>query len=222
MSDALAQDTPVPEPAAEAPGSQPAVESESAGAVATVPADRFNGLMSKYQSDKAEWDSKLASMQAELQTLRDKQETIQPVDNSELEAKLEQVTSMLLEERAGSAREKALAKYPEAAPFADMIVGDSAEEVMGVAAAIAERVKSIVPATATDVPVAEPEVPATEPEAEVEPPMPEFGAGASGGAAFSPESQALVDAKEEAIQKGDFDGFLNAAWALQQSVETVG
>jgi hypothetical protein len=224
MSDALSPNAPVEGAAApEAPAPEVAVDGASAGAEEpkVVPAERFNGLQSRYQSDKAEWERRQAAMEAELNSLRAKeQEKPEPVsdDVAELKGQVQQLTELLLSERAESARERVLDQYPDAKPFADLIVGNTVEEMEQVAKALHDRMQLIKGETA----------PTTEPTADGEPApagseAPAEGAGEPapaapehGGAVPATGVDTLVEAKNQAIADRNFEAFLAAQSALAE------
>lgn len=229
MSDVLTPETPeVVAAVPEAPATPEAVEAASAGTEPkVVPVERFNGLQSKYQTDKTEWEQREAIMKQELESLRQapKEEPMSE-DVSELKDQVSQLTNLLMSERTESARQAVLDAYPEAKPFADLIVGDSTADMEQVAKTIHERMLLLKGDPAPDpdptaAASAETAPPVLADGTEAPPVMPEHGAGGSGGA-LSPAVSALADAQEDAIRNKDFDGFLNAAWALQDSQSPVG
>lgn len=209
----------------QAPASTDAVAEDSVGNGGNVvPADRFNGLMGRFNRTQNELEAaraQIAELEARLSGSEPTQENKPPVsDNSALEAQVQQLQQMLLEERMESARDKALKEFPEAAPFADLIVADTPADVREMARLIAERAKAASPGTPPPTQAVEAEeVPASAeavPEAPVvEPPV------AGGGAAFSSEASA-EDRVGTAIQKGSFSDFINAKWeqrALQDGAD---
>lgn len=224
MSDALTPDA-LGEEAAVAtttPAVPAAVESESAGGVNTVPAERFNGLMSTYQREKSQWENDLASMKTELESLRDNKENSSVSETNDLQEQVSQLTDLvgrLVQTNVKSERDQVLDRYPEAKPFADLILGESAEEIEQVASAIAERVKLLNPVATPEVAAGEEaaptgvEAPAGDatPEAPAAPVAPEVAgsAGVTGAVAVQTKKQAALDA-------GDFSGFLEAQFELQQ------
>lgn len=221
MSDALTPDAPNEGAAVqEAPAPEVEVESGSAGEAPpnVVPADRFNGLMSKYQSEKSEWDQRFSAMEAELNSLRAKDQETQEVPNedvAELKAQVAGLTELLLNERSEAAREKVLDKYPDAKPFADLIVGGTPEEMEQVASALHDRMqllKGKLPATETT----DTETTETAPAGEVEG-APVVEAPEHSGAVTATGQETLVEAKNQAIANRDFEGFLAAASALQEA-----
>lgn len=234
MSTTLPEDAPtndqaapsVEEPAPEVDG---AVAEDSVGSgeePKTVPAERFNGLMSKFNQTQSELEAtrqSLAELEARLdaqQTSEGEQSEVSDTDTSSLEARVNELSQMLIQERLESARSQALNDYPEAAPFADLIVADTPDDVREMARLIAERAKTATPGTTTtedteETPLSSEGEATTEPEGEVttegegeavtEPPV------AGGGAAFSTEAS-TDDRVVDAIQKGSFADFVNAKW----------
>lgn len=202
-----------------APVSGSAVAEDSVGSgEAVVPADRFNGLMSKFNQTQSELNqtrAQLAELEARLNGSEQQQEYTPPVsDNSALEAQVNELRELLVQERIENARAQALKDYPEAAPFADLIVADTPNDVREMARLIAERAKTANPSP-TPVTEAEggeqepaPVAEATTPAPSEEPPV------AGGGAAFSSEASA-EDRVVTAIQKGSFSDFINAKWERQ-------
>lgn len=221
MSDALTPDALGEEAAVAetAPAPLPAVESDSAGGVNSVPAERFNGLMSTYQREKSQWENDLAAMKSELESLRDNKENSSVSETNDLHEELSELRSLvgrLVQTNVKSERDQVLDKYPEAKPFADLILGETAEEIEQVASAIAERVKLLgdVAPVATDETVepqtaAEVSAPAT-----TAPPAPV--APEQGGAAAATGAVAVETKKQEALANKDFNAFIEAQFELQQ------
>jgi hypothetical protein len=221
MSDALTPNAPSDvEAAPEAPAPEVAVDGASAGAETpqVVPAERFNGLQRKYQSDKTEWENRLAAMQAELTSLREQEQEKPnvPDDNEALRAEVQALREMLVEERTTSARDKVLDQYPGAKPFADLIVGGSPEEMEQVARTLDERMKVILGGESATPPADPPSgEAASEPAPAGGEPAPE--APEHTGTVTATGTETLVDAKAQAIQNRDFESFLAAASALQEA-----
>lgn len=225
MSTTLPEDAPVETPAvpsveAPAPGVDDAVAEESVGSGAepkTVPADRFNGLMRTFNQTQSELEAtrkQLAELEARLneqqsQTSKEPETTVS--DTTSLEARIEQLSEMLVEERRTNALKDALNEYPEAKPFADLIVADTPDDVREMARLIAERAKAVNPApTGETTEDSAPEAEAQEPPAQEQAPAEEPPV-VGGGAAFSTEAS-TDDRVIEAIQRGSFADFVNAKW----------
>lgn len=123
---------------------------------------------------------------------------------------------MLMQERLENARSRVLDEFPEAKPFADLIIAETPEDMREMARLIAERAKaagfggSPAPVTsqddteATSTPDASASGEAPTQEAP-EPPV------VGGGTTFSGEASADERVKD-AIKAGDFKGFLAAKW----------
>lgn len=212
-------DEAVPSVEVPAPEVEGAVAEESVGSgeePKVVPAERFNGLMSKFNQTQSELDAtrqSLAELEARLneqQTSKEPEATVS--DTSSLEARIDQLTEMLTAERRGNALKDALDAYPEAKPFADLIVADTPDDVREMARLIAERAKATAPGTPPVEETEESQEEATSEETN-EPPVQETTEPpvVGGGAAFSTEAS-TDDRVIDAIQKGDFASFVNAKW----------
>lgn len=228
MSDVLTPEAPVDaETVLSALPAPDAVDGGSAEgtAPAVVPAERFNGLMSKYQSEKSEWETKVAALTSDLQSLTATQQEMPMSDEvSELKETVQTLTSIILSDREEAARAKVLDEYPEAAPFADLIVGNNAAEMKQVAAVIAERVKGIVGASA---PVGETGDTGVTTEAQAEGTQVEGAVAAtaptapeSGGTVAVTGGETFADAVREAIVNEDFQAFINAKFQEQSHALT--
>lgn len=210
-----------------APVSEDEVAEDSVGSDGKViPVDRFNGLMSKFNQTQSELEAtrtRLAELEARLTSNEQRQEEPPPVsdtENSTLQAQVETLTQMLVQERMEGARRQALEEYPEAAPFADLIVADTPDDVREMARLIAERARTANPASTSTEEGGEEETETSDTteatgsetgaatEGSEEPPV------AGGGAAFSSEASA-EDRINDAVQKGSFADFINAKWEKQ-------
>ena len=224
MSQTLTEDAPSTDVAADlteepapAPGGEVTVG--SAGGDDYVEKSRFNGLMSTFNKTKDEYEGKLAAAQAEIESLRaapERQETLVPDtgDIGTLQEKVDQLTQMLYSERLENIRSATLDKYPEARPFADMIVGSTPDEIEDVARTIADRLKGI---TGEVSPEEDGEVVTDAggaPEVVI-PPAP--AAPVIGGGTTSPDDGAVATRKVEALASGNMAAFLEAAWEEQTS-----
>lgn len=149
MSEALTPDAPATSLAGSAvaettPSDGTAVESGSAGATAEmVEASRFNGLMAAHQRTLAALDVERANRTA-LEARLNTEETppVSEATDATL-TELQQLRNELRAERLEGAKAQALADFPEAKPLADLIVGNTPEEIRGVAEAIAQRLQAI-------------------------------------------------------------------------------
>lgn len=206
MSDALTPEAPeleavTPAVAESAPVDGTAVASGSAGTATakTVEAERFNGLMSSHQKVLTELAQE-RELRATLEARLTQQETPQVADSAEDIAALR---AELREERLDRAKAEALAKYPAAAPLADLIIGNTAKEIEDVTAAIATRLQAIIPAATETVVEETEEAPAAEAVA-VAPVV-------AGGGSTPPAVDENATAKrQEALAKGDWNGFWEA------------
>lgn len=219
MSNALPTDALSPEAAAPpegdgAPAEGVTVDSGSAGQADTVPAERFNGLMAAFQKQKDEDAAKIAAYEAELAS-RNKQETEEPVVTdttgvAELTAEVNRLTQLVqglaVKDDFKAARDTVATEYPEVAPFADLVVGETPEEILDVARTIAERIRlagdGAVPAPAADdpAPAGDPAPAAgNEPSAPVTP-----------GAAVADGTDTLEAAKQTALESGDWFAYAKA------------
>ena len=225
MSDALTPESPATDPAAVSvettvPGDEAAVEGGSAGGEGdpkVVPAERFNGLMSKLHQVQQEAEQREQALQAELETLRaDSNKETQPVadDTEALRAELAETRKAVRELALDRARAQVLDEFPAAAPLADLIVGDSVEELREVASTIAERLSGFQPAPT---PEGEPETPAA-PEAEAEvsaetPPAPE--PPVVGGAVSVSGDSSFAERKAAALEAGDLQALMDIKFEEQ-------
>ena len=135
-------------------------------------------------------------------------------DIGTLQEKVDQLTQMLYSERLENIRSATLDKYPEAKPFADMIVGNTPEEIEDVARTIADRLKGITGEISPEEEAATEEVVAPGVAEEV-PPTPV--APVIGGGTLSPADESLTTRKVEALSSGNMSAFLEAAWEEQVS-----
>lgn len=213
MSDTLTDAAPV-EPTAVAPVGEPAPvtnsEVDEGSGDRNVPVERFNGLMSSFnrlQSEKADLEKQLSELRSNLET-KPTQETPAPVSD-DTSAQIRELRDMLVEERLKSARRDVLDEFPEAKPFADLIVADSPDDLRSMARLIAERVKGIAPGpapVATDV-VENTEV--TTPVVETQPVVEVPVAGGNTLVEGNPNSE---DRVVEAIKNRSFSDYLTAKW----------
>ena len=223
MSDALTPETP-DTPATVPQGSlasDPAVDGGSAGGAAVVPVERFNGLMSTYNREKAEAQTNIEALQAELEAVRaEMNKETNSVPDDDVKQEVAALRELLLEERRENTLTKALEEYPSAKPFADLIVGGTPEDIREAARLIHERVALLTDGQPTHEGGAPTEgAPVTEegsaPVTPVTPPAPE-----AGGIVSVSGDVTSADRKREAIEKKDFMGFLDAAWD-EQSLGTA-
>lgn len=211
MSDALTDpEAPETVPAAPsveatAPGDGTAVADGSAGTAEAkmVEAARFNGLMSAHQKLINELEAE-RSARAELEARINSQEENPEVADENVLAKLDALEERALRAERKDALRAALAKYPDAAPFADLIVGQDADDIENVAAAIAERAATLKgPAAAA--PVEGEQAPPTTATTAPEPEAPVIGGGHQ-----APGEPSTNDAVKAALDAGDWDAYWKA------------
>lgn len=180
-----------------------------------VPKSRFNGLMSSYNRTQNELQAAQARLAALEAQLAEKPEQEMPVtDVSGLEAKVNDLAALLIEQQMENARLKALEEFPEAKPFADLINASTPTEIRQVAEAIAQRVRAAggteaeaQAAAGAAVEVAEAAAEETTTEAPEVPVV-------AGGTTY--DSQVLPsEAVQDAIAKKDFASYLAAKRAAR-------
>lgn len=214
MSDALTPDAPETDPAVtsvedSAPGDETAVAVGSAGEGDSEWKRRFDGLMASSQRREADLQRRLEeALEARITSQGDTTEVADEAILAKLDA---------LEERARKAERKAaladvLSRYPDAKPFADLIVGDNAEDIENVAAAIAQRAATLTGRTTEPDPAAtgdEPAAAATgdEPAAATEP---STEAPVIGGGNAAPAEPSTTDALRSALAEGSWDAYWKA------------
>jgi len=180
-----------------------------------VEAARFNGLMGRFnrtQNDLTAAHARIAELEAQLATPTTNQEM--PVtDVSGLEAKVNDLANLLLEERMENARLKALDEFPEAKPFADLITASTPTQIREVAEAIAQRVRAAGGTQAEAEAAADAVVEAAEQQQEAAPETPEPPV-VAGGATFDSQAPAS-EAVQDAIARKDFAGYLAAKRAAR-------
>lgn len=213
-TDDVAVETPVGD---EAPKVEGEVGSESTHVPdGYIEKNRFDGLMGRFHKEQAEKQR----LEQELQEARERLESLHaqantseetPVADEALAQEVAALKQMLMEERLESRRASVLEKYPEAKAFADLIVGDTADDFEAMAREVAARVRSVAGGeadadapsdTATDVTPpsdAAPEAPA----APAAPPV-------TGGAAAFDGGSAVQDRVRQAIEAKDFGAYLRA------------
>lgn len=230
MSTTLTSETPSDDSAANTPDEPDAAPSASVSSADVIPKERFNGLQSKYQSEKAAWDAERKEMLNQLETRQQAEQETPDVSeaNEELAAQVKALSKELARQSGANARRDAITKFPGAAPLADLIVGDTPEEIEAVASMLQDRLAALVPASGTaddtdDGASGDSETDATAPggAASGSPTAPTHG----GGASFDSNS-AVGDRITAAVEARDFSGFLAAATeraALQGNTDlTVG
>lgn len=211
MSDALTSETPEDEAAVETPAEDEAVDAGSVDSADVIPKKRFDGLMSTYQAEKRAAQAEIEGLRAEIDSLQAGAESeTTDVADQELLQEVRALQAELANERIGRARADAIAKFPAAAPLADLIVGESPEAIEQMAETIAARltaagigtgdVSDITDADETDA------TDTTDTTGSVEPPV----IGGGGGAVD--ENATFDERKADAIANKDWSGFLAAAY----------
>ena len=224
MSDLLAETAPVEVDAAtisdgSAPSAETAVEEVSGVGEEqpkVVPAERFNGLMSKFNQTNQELAQEREhreALEARLLALEERrfdpppspQEDITNVSELEdLKSQVDTLTALLLEERQEKYREQVLAEHPEVAPFADLISdGGGPDAFKANVEAIAERLSGITAPTEG----ADPEPTTGLTSSDPVPPV--TGAGTSQVPSDNPVT--IEDRMEQAIQAKSWADFMQAA-----------
>lgn len=195
--DALGDDS------AEAPVEEPSPETHSAVDAgteqATVPAERFNGLMRRFNQEQSERKRLESEINQLRQTPRESPQVSEPND-SDLREEVRQLRTLLIQERIDGARTKAIEDYPFAAPLADLIVGSSPEEIREMAEDIHNRLK---PKEST-------EAPKDEPKAETPAPTPAPAPPVTGGAVPVAGNPATEDKVADALKRRNFRDYFTA------------
>jgi len=227
MSTTLPDGTPEADAAADAPADDSAATTDSVSSADVIPKERFNGLQAKYQTDKSAWDAERAALLSQLETRHQAEETPEVSEaNEELAAQVAALTKELARQSSANARRDAIAKFPGAAPLADLIVGDTPEEIEAVASMLQDRLAGLVPATGSD----DSDDADDDSETDATGASGDAASGSStppthgGGATFDGDA-AVGDKIAAAVEARDFSGFLAAATerALQGNTDlTVG
>jgi hypothetical protein len=185
----------------------------------TVSAERFNGLMSKFNKTHEELDTERQyrmDLEARLHELEAKANENQPKDNkmtdvTNLENQVQVLTQMLAQQQIEGVKRSVLEEFPDVAPFVDLIEAGDAESFRSLAKTLNERVQVLkISSGALDgtpdnsIIEATPEVAAVESNNAIDAPV--FGGG-SGAMAPSPDAQ---DRIAEAIRNKDFGAFMRA------------
>lgn len=223
MSDLLTETAPeeasaAPDPVGsmEAPEADEAVVEASGGDGKSIPVERFNGLMSKFNKTQAELRQEQearALLEHRIQELESQQfnqphteaDVSDPADIAELKEQVSALNQMLLQAQLENAKAKVFEEFPEAKPFADLISASDEESLRALAKDIAERTRGIVPA-------GKPAESGASEQAEVveEPPVnPDVPVAGSGPGLVS-QPVGNQEKVAEAIKKRDFLAFLAA------------
>jgi len=202
MSDALTPEAPEAVEAAAAPPAAEAVEVGSVDSTEVIPKERFNGLMSTYNREKAAWEAEREAMLAENERLSEAGTESDVSD--EVLTELQALRQELLNEKLSNARKAAIEKYPGAKPLADLIIGNSPDEIEAMAAEISSRLEGLTaPAGAPEADASGEVEPAPAAAAPVAPQV--------GGAAAFDADATVDDEMHAALDSKDFGAFLRAA-----------
>jgi hypothetical protein len=195
------------------------VDASSTEGTQVVSEDRFKGLQREFHRQQAEWKNRQAEYEATIESLQAKETSpeMTPTEstavNDDVLAELQALRAELANQRVETERGKILAEFPEAAPFADLIIGDTPDALRSVAAEIASRVKSLAPATPA--PEAAPAEQA--PEASTEAPEETPPVAPVSAASASPDTPAGNDPVLEVVAKaveggkgGSWEDYFNA------------
>lgn len=194
----------------EAPTESPEVPVGSMNSSDVIPKERFNGLMSKYQSEKSNWETTKEALLDEIDALRSaKKEEVSEVSDDGMRDEIQALRAELAAQRLETARAEALAKYPEAAPLADLIIGGTPAEIEQMTAEIANRLSGLasVPVTAE---ASEAEAAAEVSSVPVEE-TPVTEAPTLGGASAFQSEVPIDEAIGAALEAKDFSAFIAAA-----------
>ena len=216
----------------EAPAPVEAVVDDSgSGENKIVPAERFNGLMSKFNKTneelaierqyRMELESRLQEFEADNDDARFEETSMTDVGN--LQSQVELLTQMLSQQQVNSTRKDILTEFPDIAPFVDLIEAPDPESFRGVAQTLNERVQVIKAAGnggGVETPVQEfvaESAPIAETAVAPQPDAPVFGGGSG---ALAPASGS-GDRVAEAIRNRDFGAFMRAKTESSDSELTL-
>lgn len=195
------------------PAPTPSSEVDGGSGDGTIPVARFNGLMSSFnkaQAEKADLERQITELRSALET-KPTQEKPTPVSD-DTSAQIRELRDMLMEERLKSARREVLDEYPDAKPFADLIVADTQEDLREMAKLISDRLKGVTAPAATTEVTTETEAPAEQVTAPVAAAAPVVEAPVT-AAGVAVEGQPNVeDRVVDAIKKRSFGDYLAAKW----------
>lgn len=180
-----------------------------------VPAQRFNGLMRSYHklSEELAQERKLREeLEARLARSDPKENPVSDLNAEELAEQVRQMREILVAERLERERSRVLDRYPLVKPFADLLVGETPEELDGIARVLNDRLVATFGEPQENTPEAEttePETPSAEGEEqpdEAAPPVIGSG-GAHVDESHEPQSRVV-----EALKSGNFAEYLRAKW----------
>ena len=219
MSELLAETAPLEDSAVMASDDSGAVESDSGeGLGKHVPAERFNGLMSKFNKTQGELDAerqyrlqleeRLNQIEAANIDINPKENTVTDVTN--LQSQVEMLTNLLAKQQVESVRRDVLTEFPDIAPFVDLIEAPDPESFRSLASTLNERVQVLkisdgaTPVVPSD--IIETVDPVGSVSAEPEIDVPVFG----GGSGAMAPAEGSEDRIAEAIRNRDFGAFMRA------------
>lgn len=221
MSEPLTEATPeLFEAAPEVPDSGEAVVDDSgSGESKVVPAERFNGLMSKFNKTNEELAAERESrmlLEARLQEFEalnndnNWPKETDMADVSALQSQVELLTQMLAQQQVTGVKNEVLSEFPDIAPFIDLIEASDADSFRNLASTLNERVQIIKTAGNAAGDTGGEDFGAGVPNgAPVAPPaveVPVFG----GGSGAVTSSEGTPDRIAEAIRNKDFGAFMRA------------
>lgn len=232
MSEPLTEATPESfEAAPEVPEIGEAVVDDSgSGESKVVPAERFNGLMSKFNKTNEEL-ANARQNQAELEARLQEFEALNYDNNwpketdmadvSALQSQVELLTQMLAQQQVTGVKNEVLSEYPDIAPFIDLIEASDADSFRNLASTLNERVQIIKSAGNAAGSaggedfgaVVSNETPAAPPVVEA----PVFG----GGSGVVSSSEGTPNRIAEAIRNKDFGAFMRAKTEAETSELTL-
>lgn len=209
----LTHDAPESDSAAiEAPVDGQAAPVGSVDSTDVIPKERFNGLMSKYNADRSAWDAEKMALLNELDMARSQKVEENNMADEQVLSEIQALRAELASQKLETARAEAVAKYPAAAPLADLIVGNTPQEIEAMAAELSNRLSVLVPVGETAAQPVEAEVPSSEnvgSEPAAGTPVTEVPT--IGGAAAFQSEVAIDEAIGQALEAKDFSAFLRAA-----------
>lgn len=190
-----------------------------------VEASRFNGLMGRFNRTQSELErarQRIAELESQLTGPPVQEDSMSNDAVQALQAQVASLQSLLVEQQLEQVRNQAIQEFPGAAPFADLIVANTPEEVRDMARLLHERVQAAVgstqepPADESEEQEQEPSGAQTTPPAEPPAPTPPQVAGGTSIGDTQPDPQTRV---VEAIQKGNFSDYLRAKWEATKASE---
>lgn len=221
LSELLTDSAPDSEDAAyEVPSEGLAVEEGSGVSEAkVVAAERFNGLMSKFNKTQTELDSerqyrieletRLQDLEARTNDIKTEEHSM--TDVSGLQSQVEMLTQMLAHQQVESVRKDVLTQYPDIEPFIDLIEAPDVDAFRGLANTLNERIQ-IMKNVNAGVVVSPYEESVEQAPVAIEPvqtPIVEPPIFGGGSGAMAP-AEGSEDRISEAIKNRDFGAFMRA------------